>query len=126
MRRIVAKVDDAVTADASSLDWFKIAEDGPDLPTSAYSHRLLVTCHALTNRVETWGSQNLIANEGWTNVTLPLCLASGNYLIRSEVYSLHDAGPLGGGTQHFLSCAQLNVVDGGSWTGSNFVKFPGE
>jgi hypothetical protein len=43
MRQIVAKVDDAVSADASSLDWFKIAEDGLDLPTSAYPHRLLVT-----------------------------------------------------------------------------------
>jgi hypothetical protein len=57
---------------------------------------------------------------------LPPCLASGHYLLCAELYTLDQAGPDGGGTQHFLSCAQLNVVKGGSWTGSSHVKFPGE
>jgi hypothetical protein len=38
---------------------------------------------------------------------------------------MHEASNLGG-AQFYISCAQINVVGGGSWTGSNHVKFPGK
>jgi hypothetical protein len=60
------------------------------------------------------------------NVTLPSCLAFGHHLLRAELHTLDQAGPDGGGTQHFLPCAQLNVVKRGSWTGSSHVKFLSE
>jgi hypothetical protein len=64
---------------------------------------------------------------GWGYVDLPKCLASGNYLLRAEAISLHAAwaGPWYEGTQHYISCANINIVGGGSWTGSNHVQFPG-
>jgi hypothetical protein len=62
----------------------------------------------------------------WTYTQLPQCLAPGNYLLRAEILALHLA-QYAGQAQFFLSCAQINVVGGGgSWTGSNHVKFPGK
>jgi hypothetical protein len=46
------------------------------------------------------------------------------YLLRSEHIGLHQAQGAGG-AQFFLSCAQLNVTDGGTGKPGPLVSFPG-
>ena len=49
------------------------------------------------------------------NVTIPSTIASGNYLLRSELISLQLAMTLGG-AEFYPGCVQLSI--GGSGTGS--------
>lgn len=63
------------SANANSLDWFKIDEAG-----------LLSGTVATGN----WGSGQMIAqNNSWTS-TVPTCIPAGNYLIRFETIALHS------------------------------------
>jgi len=57
-------------------------------------------------------------------VTLPTALPSGEYLIRIEHIALHAAWTVGG-AQFYLSCGQINVINGGSGTPGPLVSFPG-
>jgi hypothetical protein len=58
------------------------------------------------------------------SVTIPSCIAPGDYLLRVEHIGLHVAQSVGG-AQFYLSCAQITVTGGGSKTPSNLVAFPG-
>jgi hypothetical protein len=49
---------------------------------------------------------------------------SGKYLVRIESIALHQAQSVGG-AQMYLSCAQVEVVGGGSGTPNPLVAFPG-
>ncbi|KAH7393069.1 beta-1,4-endoglucanase [Pyrenochaeta sp. MPI-SDFR-AT-0127] len=97
----MAKVNDAKTATSGSF--FKVAEDG----------------HAGT--VATWGTEILNANCGKRAFTVPKSLASGDYLVRSEVIALHAGA---GNQQPYVSCFQVKVTNGGSANPSG-VSFPG-
>jgi len=59
-------------------------------------------------------------------MTLPVTLASGNYVIRHEIIALHNA-IAEGGAEFYPACTQLRV--GGSQTGAptadELVSFPG-
>ncbi|KAH6919323.1 glycoside hydrolase [Coprinopsis sp. MPI-PUGE-AT-0042] len=55
---------------------------------------------------------------------LPSSLPSGQYLVRVENIALHNAGAFGQ-AQFTLSCAQIEVTDGGSGTPGPLVAFPG-
>lgn len=57
-------------------------------------------------------------------VTIPKCIASGDYLLRAEHIGLHVAQSKGG-AQFYLSCAQLTISGGGSTEPPNKVAFPG-
>ncbi|GJC83534.1 putative endo-beta-1,4-glucanase D [Colletotrichum liriopes] len=84
----LAKVNDAVSANKNSkgtLDWFKISEKG------------------LNNGV--WAVDELIADEGWYNFTMPPCVPPGQYLMRVEILALHGAYTLGE-AQFYMECAQ--------------------
>ncbi|KAK4127656.1 carbohydrate-binding module family 1 protein [Parathielavia appendiculata] len=100
----LAKVDNAATASASGLRWFKIAERG------------------LNNGV--WAVDELISNNGWHYFTMPSCVAPGHYLMRVELLALHNAYSAGG-AQFYMECAQIEVTGSGTHTGANFVSFPG-
>ncbi|RYP67943.1 hypothetical protein DL771_006976 [Monosporascus sp. 5C6A] len=78
--------------------WFKIYQDGP----------------ALGGAEITWPSDGLDE----VSVTIPECVADGDYLLRVEHIALHSAGSEGG-AQFYQACAQLRVTGGGSKT------FPG-
>lgn len=39
-----------------------------------------------------WGVDRLIANKGVQTVTIPKCIAPGQYLLRGELIALHAAG----------------------------------
>ncbi|KAG2065296.1 hypothetical protein BDR04DRAFT_183722 [Suillus decipiens] len=83
------------TYNSTNAKWFKISELGLEADGS------------------TWYQANLMSGVP-ANVTIPNTLAPGNYLLRSEVISLHDAMTLGG-AQFYPSCIQLQI--GGSQTG---------
>ncbi|KAF3907509.1 Endoglucanase-4 [Arthrobotrys entomopaga] len=101
----LAKVDNALTASASGLKWFKIYEDGLDATSG------------------TWAVDKFIAADGKVNFSIPTCLAPGNYLLRGELIALHGAGNYPG-AQFYMSCAQINITGGGSASPPT-VSFPG-
>ncbi|KZT67235.1 lytic polysaccharide monooxygenase [Daedalea quercina L-15889] len=55
---------------------------------------------------------------------IPPSLPSGQYLIRGEQIALHAASTYGG-AQFYLSCAQVNVVNGGDGSPEPLASFPG-
>ncbi|KAJ7131541.1 glycosyl hydrolase family 61-domain-containing protein [Mycena crocata] len=63
-------------------------------------------------------------NLGQFNFQIPSAVPSGQYLIRAEHIALHVAYDLGG-VQFFLSCAQVEVTNGGTGTPGPLVSFPG-
>ncbi|KAF2267678.1 glycoside hydrolase family 61 protein-like protein [Lojkania enalia] len=101
----MAKVDNAATATGQGLKWFKVFEDGLDGSGK-------------------WGVDRMIQSGGWVDMTMPTCIAPGNYLLRAEIIALHSAS-YQGQAQFYIGCAQINVVSGGSSTGSQSVSFPG-
>ncbi|KAI5780129.1 glycoside hydrolase family 61 protein [Geopyxis carbonaria] len=104
----LAKVPDATTATSpSSLGWFKIFQDGLTVSGST----------------QTWGVTKLIANGGKYTSKIPASIASGDYLLRSEIIALHSAGS-SGGAQFYVGCAQITVTGGGSASPAT-VKLPG-
>lgn len=82
----VAKVNDAATASKAGWKWFKIYKEGFD-----------------TSRVK-WTVDDMILNAGWSYITLPTCIAPGQYLLRVELLALHSAYDLNG-AQFCQSCA---------------------
>jgi hypothetical protein len=55
---------------------------------------------------------------------IPKNVPSGKYLVRVESIALHQAS-LVGGAQMYLSCAQVEVIGGGSGKPGPLVAFPG-
>jgi lytic cellulose monooxygenase (C1-hydroxylating) len=53
-----------------TLSWFKIWEDGFNTTTKK------------------WGVDNMIAQGGWNNFTIPTCIESGDYLMRVELIGM--------------------------------------
>ncbi|KAL5533913.1 hypothetical protein ACEPAG_373 [Sanghuangporus baumii] len=73
------------------------------------------------------GGQSItFPSEGMQNFefTLPSALPSGQYLLRMENIAIHTASSYGG-AQFYISCGQINVVDGGNGTPGPLVAFPG-
>ncbi|CAD0111548.1 unnamed protein product [Aureobasidium uvarum] len=108
----LAKVDDAVSAAATGLKWFKIASD-------------TVTSSGV------WGVDDMIKNTdsngfGWQKFTMPSCIAPGQYLMRVELLALHSASSAGG-AQFYQSCAQIKVTGSGSFSpaSSAEISLPG-
>ncbi|KAK6355050.1 hypothetical protein TWF696_004176 [Orbilia brochopaga] len=101
----LAKVDNALTTTVTGLKWFKIYEDGLDVATN------------------TWAVDKFYANKGFVDFKIPTCIPPGNYLLRGELLALHGAGSYPG-AQFYLSCAQINIVGGGS-SSPPTVNFPG-
>ncbi|EMD89537.1 glycoside hydrolase family 61 protein [Bipolaris maydis ATCC 48331] len=98
------KVTDAKTDSGVGGGWFKIAQDAFD--------------------GSKWGVDRLIANQGNQTVTIPACIAPGQYLLRGELIALHAASQLLG-AQFYMECAQINVVGGSASKTPATVSFPG-
>ncbi|KAG2010454.1 endoglucanase II [Coprinopsis cinerea AmutBmut pab1-1] len=56
---------------------------------------------------------------------LPQSLPSGQYLLRIENIAIHATNVVGRPLQFFLSCAQINVANGGNGTPGPLVNVPG-
>ncbi|KAK8121629.1 fungal cellulose binding domain-containing protein [Apiospora sp. TS-2023a] len=102
----MAKVPAGQTAasfDGSGAVWFKIFSQGPNIGAGGL----------------TWPSQGLRD----VTVTVPPCLAAGDYLIRVEHIALHSASSAGG-AQFYIACGQLTVTGSGTKSFSG-VSIPG-
>jgi hypothetical protein len=71
-----------------------------------------------------WGVDRLIANKGVQTVTIPKCIAPGQYLLRGELIALHSASQ-SMGAQFYMECAQINIVGGSADKTPATVSFPG-
>ncbi|CAG7851064.1 SubName: Full=Related to endoglucanase B {ECO:0000313/EMBL:CCA72182.1} [Serendipita indica DSM 11827] len=100
----LAKVDNAASASSSGQKWFKVASEGLNGGK--------------------WAVDTMIANNGMWSFKLPSCIAPGQYLLRGELLALHSAYSQNG-EQFYISCAQINVTSGGSFSPSSTVSFPG-
>ena len=98
------KVSSATTDTGVGAGWFKIAEDG----LSGGS----------------WGVDRLIAAGGVQTITIPSCIANGQYLLRGELIALHGASS-SGGAQFYMECAQINVTGGSGAKTPATVSLPG-
>ncbi|KAF2685798.1 lytic polysaccharide monooxygenase [Lentithecium fluviatile CBS 122367] len=101
----MAKVDNAASASGQGLKWFKVFEDGLDGSGK-------------------WGVDRMISAGGWVDMTMPSCVAPGQYLLRAEIIALHSASKPSQ-AQFYIGCAQINVKGSGTSTGSQTVSFPG-
>ncbi|KAJ3047644.1 hypothetical protein HK097_011348 [Rhizophlyctis rosea] len=99
----LAKVSDSASSPAPSNGWFKIYESG-------YSGG-------------NWAVDRLIAANGVLSLTIPSCIAPGDYLLRGELIALHGAGSYPG-AQLYMECVQITVTGGGNTTPQT-VSFPG-
>lgn len=90
--------------------WFKIWEDHPTITSSSI----------------TWETDPLNDNKGSStvNVTIPTCVAPGEYLLRVQHIGLHSAQQVGG-AQFYIGCAQLNIKGSGTLEPSSKVALPG-
>jgi hypothetical protein len=68
----------------TTAGWFKIAEDGLDSSGK-------------------WGVDRLIASGGVQTISIPACIAPGQYLLRGELIALHSASSSGGAQFYMVS-----------------------
>lgn len=96
--------------DPTGAVWFKFWEDQPQ-----------ITAQNLI-----WATDPKNDNQGvpTVNVTLPECIAPGEYLLRVEHVGLHSAQQAGG-AQFYIGCAQINVTSSGTYTPASKVALPG-
>jgi hypothetical protein len=66
----------------------------------------------------------LIANQGKQTITIPACIAPGQYLLRGELIALHAASSQGG-AQFYMECAQINITGASASKTPATVSFPG-
>ncbi|KAI1510115.1 Carbohydrate-binding module family 1 protein [Pyrenophora tritici-repentis] len=97
-------VDDASQTSGEGAGWFKIDE--------------------LDSVGGKWASQVMIGENYTHEFSLPEGLASGEYLLRSEMVALHNA-QLVGGAEFYVGCAQLKV-EGGKASGKSEKRGKGE
>ncbi|KAI1082411.1 glycosyl hydrolase family 61-domain-containing protein [Whalleya microplaca] len=96
-------VDSAAAATGVGAGWFKIDE--------------------LDYADGQWANEIMSANDMKHTFTLPSNLASGEYLLRSEMLALHGSQVLDGG-QFYIGCAQLSITGpGGACTPE--ISLPG-
>ncbi|KAF2797092.1 lytic polysaccharide monooxygenase [Melanomma pulvis-pyrius CBS 109.77] len=98
------KVSNAATDSGVGSGWFKIAEDGFD--------------------GSKWGVDRLIAAGGVQTITIPQCIAPGQYLLRGELIALHGASN-SKGAQFYMECAQINITGGSASKTPASVSLPG-
>jgi expansin (peptidoglycan-binding protein) len=95
----------AKSSDGSGAVWFKIYEDGYDASSGQ------------------WATDKMIANRGLMTITLPSDIAPGNYLLRGEIFALHNAYVIDG-VQPYVGCVELTISGSGSATPAG-VSIPG-
>ncbi|EPS38835.1 hypothetical protein H072_7397 [Dactylellina haptotyla CBS 200.50] len=92
---------DCSSADGSKLSWFKTDETG------------LVG--------KDWATDILIKQGNTWNIQLPKNIKDGNYLMRHEIISLHDASS-SNGAQIYPTCINLKITGGGGQANPQGVK----
>jgi cellulase len=100
------KVSNAATDPGYGGGWFKIQEAG------------------LNAASQDWATTDLIAAGGQQSITIPACIAPGQYLLRAELIALHGASS-SQGAQFYMECAQINVIGGTGAKSPATVSLPG-
>ena len=100
---MMKKVDDATTAKGSGDGWFRIFYEGFNKETNKWC----------TSRVFTGGM---------LSVRVPADLATGDYLVRSELLALHSAHE--DDPQFYVSCLQAALTNGGTAVPKDTVALP--
>lgn len=85
--------------------WFKIFEDG------------------YTPSDGQWATDRMLENHGRVDVTIPIDITPGNYLLRGEILALHNAYDVNG-VQPYIGCVELTISGSGSSSPAG-VAFPG-
>ncbi|KAL1604128.1 hypothetical protein SLS60_005721 [Paraconiothyrium brasiliense] len=128
----LAKVPDSAninTWEAAGNVWFKVASisavqgsgpltsDEKTWPAYSTSYRFQVLGYIhVTNNSRT--------EKTVVDFQIPKNVPSGKYLVRVESIALHQAQAVGG-AQMYLSCAQVEITNGGSGSPGPLVAFPG-
>ncbi|KAI9154827.1 Polysaccharide monooxygenase Cel61a 4 [Paramyrothecium foliicola] len=89
-----------------SGDWFKIFQEGVCRSSGDFT----------TNAWCTW-------DRNWIAATIPKDTPNGEYLVRVEHIGVHRSHV--NQPEHYTSCMQVKVVNGGSGSPGPLVKFPG-
>jgi hypothetical protein len=89
----LAKVDDATSAKAADLEFFKIDEFG--------------------YQDGQWAATKLIGDNLTWSVTVPSNIAPGQYVLRHEIIALHSAGQENG-AQNYPKCINIDVSGSGT------------
>lgn len=89
-------VNSASEASGEGSGWFKVYEDGYDYNAGK------------------WCSDKIIDNNGIMTMTLPSDLARGEYLVRTELLSLHEADKNPPDPQFYVGCAQISLDSNGN------------
>jgi hypothetical protein len=117
------KVSDAKTDSGIGSGWFKVKH-----PFKMRQARTRLTClHQIAEDAfdgSKWGVDRLIANKGVQTITIPKCIAPGQYLLRGELIALHGASS-SKGAQFYMECAQVNIVGGSADKTPASVSLPG-
>lgn len=72
----------------------------------------------------TWANAIMEAQNMTYTFNLPTGLASGDYLLRSEMLALHGAQTIGG-AQFYIGCAQLTITGTAGDSCSPAIQLPG-
>ncbi|TRM64799.1 glycosyl hydrolase family 61-domain-containing protein [Schizophyllum amplum] len=112
---------DCNTADVTNAGWTKIDEFGIDFSQSISDNLR----NALASKPEPyypegsglWGVAKLVQDGSKWTVNIPSGLAPGGYILRHEMYALHNPkkdGDNTSGPQGYIACVQLDVTGSGS------------
>jgi hypothetical protein len=72
-----------------------------------------------------WCTEKLIENGGFLSVRIPKDLLGGEYLIRTELLSLHEADKNPAQPQWYIGCAQIFLESTATSVPVDTVKIPG-
>ncbi|KAF2197834.1 cellulose-growth-specific protein [Delitschia confertaspora ATCC 74209] len=100
----MSKAPSTASSYDGSGDWFKLAQLGPSFSSGAIN----------------WDATQV----GQYTFKLPSSTPSGQYLLRVEHIAVHAASGANG-AQFYISCANVNVVGGGSGKPGPTIKLPG-
>ncbi|SRR6266536_151439 len=100
-------VSSAVNDTAVGNGWFKILEDGYDATKGQ------------------WCTEKLEQNGGFLSANIPSDLASGYYLVRPELLSLHESDKIPPNPQFYAGCAQIFLSSTGAAVPKDTVSIPG-
>ncbi|KIH89807.1 hypothetical protein SPBR_00951 [Sporothrix brasiliensis 5110] len=101
-------------------------------PISVYMSKAPTTAHDYDGsgawfKTQDWGPTFSGGQASWPmklayTSNIPKCIPNGEYLLRIQSLGIHNPG---GTPQFYVSCAQVNVVGGGSTTPTNTARIPG-
>lgn len=91
--------DDCSTVDKSTLEFFKIEQEG------------LISATGASNGE--WASDKLIANNNTWEMKIPDNVKPGKYVLRHEIIALHSAGDQNG-AQNYPQCFNIEISGSGS------------